>query len=262
MGDKLDREHASNCVKNMINDNSVNVFSDLRKELSKEKIDYLFQLYDIIPFYTVSFCKSENEHLWENYADNHQGVRIAFEENIFNNCINDCNKKIKNGFSSGFDLLNFRDVVYGDGNKYIEDVFKRTEKNYNGENKWYYLLELIIYIVSGTIKSEKYEQEKEYRLLLKNIYSEQYLESAPAVYATYSLLQKERQKPVLESLGLDKLIEKPKEHFALNISDFLSLGVISEIVIGKNATITTDEVEALLKTNDVEGVSVRKCLRP
>lgn len=258
MNDPFDRQHASNCVRRMVYNSQNTCFCDLKNNLSKEKIDFLFELFDKIPFYSVSFCKDDNEYLWENYADNYNGVRITVDEDVFTTCIQNYNEKFKNELSTGFDLLNFREVIYGEGYDYITKVFDDFEKFYNGDNKWYYLLETIIYIVSGTIKCKKYSPEKEYRLLFKNVYSEQYLQHASIFSAAYNYLQKEGNKEILSALGLAKIISTPKEHFALNISEFLSSGFITEIIIGKNSIVTIDDVRDLLEINCIKDVVVKK----
>lgn len=258
MNDPFDRQHASICVKRMIFDDTCDYFSELRKSLSKDKIDYIFRLSDTIPFYSVSFCENDNDYLWKEYAKNYSGVRVRFEKDVFEECVKALNEEYSNEFSMGFNLLSFRKIEYGNGRDYIKGVGDNVLEFCGGDNKWYNWLELLLHIVSGTIKCNRYCPEKEYRLLFKNTYSDQYLKVAPTIYAMFNELQKVGNQEIMKHLGLLELVAKPKEHYSLNFNDFLSAGCITEILIGKNSDKSIADVEKLLSNNRISSIKVSK----
>ncbi len=256
MSDPLDRQHASLCLKRMVFDDNCDFFSELRESLSKDLINNIFAQNDAIPFYSASFCESENEYLWKKYAKEYTGIRICFEKNIFEEYMQ--NIKYDNELTMGFNLLNFREIKYGNGKEYIEKVGEDIKNLYDGDNKWYYWLELLIFIVAGTIKCKIYSEEREYRLLFKNIYSQQYIKSIPALYASFNKFQKYSNKSIMERLGLVNPIKDPKEHYALNFSDFFMANCISEITIGRNSSHDINEIETMLNKNNIKNVKVVK----
>ena len=258
MNDPLDRQHASLCVKQMVYDDSCDYFSELRHTLSKEKINSIFDQSDKIPFYTVSFCEEDNDYLWREYAKDYSGVRICLDKIAFDKCLKNLNEEYTHEFSTDFDLLSFREIKYGNGQDYIKRVGDTFLKYCNGEKKYELWLEMIIHIVSGTIKCNRYHEEKENRLLFKNIYSDQYLECAPAIYAMFNGLQKEGHKEIRTHLGLLNLVAKPKEHYALNFTDFIDADCITEIMIGKNSNTSKDDVVKLLLQNNVKKIKILK----
>lgn len=260
MDDKNDGIYASNCVRKMVDDKNCDYFSELRKVLCKERIENIFEQNNEIPFYSISFCEADNEYLWKNYADNYKGICICLNEEIFGNCVREIKEELSSeeiSSDSEFGLLNFRNVEYGESREYIEAVGNDLKKIY-GEHPNGNWLEMLLYIVSGTIKEEKYNKENEKRLLFKNIYDENFITALPAVKSTFLKLQKCENEGIMKCLGLDKLITDVKEHYSLNIEYFLEKGCISEITIGKNSDHTIEDVKKLLEENDLKAIKVLK----
>ncbi len=256
MEDTSDRSFGSECVKNMLCYSNCEPFVSMRKHLSENEIEEAFSV-DNMPFYTMSFCEADNECLWKNYAGKSTGVRIEFDEIRIKNTLNTI-IKASEGYSVVFQPLNFFDVVYGSGEEKILTTALNVGEYYKNEKTDYKnWLKAIVMIVSGTIKTETYHNEKERRIIFKDRFCSDYLSNTDIFTASFNAQQQFSYNNTLEYLGLNNLKkDTDKKHYEMNFEKFIQNGCITGITIGKNASTSIEDVKDLLMKNGIKNVDV------
>ncbi len=200
-----------------------------------------------VEFYSASFCnRSDNEYLWQNYADSSKGFCIEIDYDVLRKYMNDV--LVKNYdkldeydeiLESDKDILKPREVSYGYPIDTFLDVIRLT-KNIFGSNEhienqnivhesyrnW---LLFTLLILSGIVKGTDFKNEEEIRLLFQNRYSEEYIKE----HMIYSLNKMSLSKG-LEELGLLKEAEQgQKKRFELNLVNNFNSELIPTIIVGE-----------------------------
>ena len=221
----------------------------LREHLTAQDIiDINMQTFEV-DFYSASFCnRSNNDYLWENYADSNKGVCLAFDDSFLrrhmNSVIIDNLEKIDEDdeiTEHDKDLILPRKVEYGYPIDLFIKVIKDTKKMAISEDdcdfsdpltkqhyKDWLLFSLII--LAGVIKGKNFSQEEEIRFLFQNRYSDSYIKHS-GIYA----LEKMRMIKVFELLGIDKEIKDEKNRrMELNLGSAFSSDLIPTIIVGND----------------------------
>ena len=208
-----------------------------------------------IPFYSTSFCERlDNEYLWENYADKHAGVCIAFSKNYLL-------EQIRNVLLHNYvpldldeiagehirDFVPIRSVYYKKAEEFLIDVVHKTrptDKNYTDNSPFAYKhwLERVFSVVAGVIKADEFKPEEEVRLLFQDTYKDEYIVNHP-MYA----FDCARFKDGFSKLGLCELKSGTgKQYYELRLEKFFNSELIPKIVLGKNSS--DENIELLKKT--------------
>ena len=234
----------------------------LREHLTAEDIIAINMQTLQVEFYSASFCdKSDNDYLWENYADSDKGVCLAIDDGFF---LNHMNSIIEENLEqideddetteSSKDLLLPRKVEYGYPIELFIKVIKDTKKMAIGEDdcdfssfrtKQHYKnwLLLALIILAGVVKGNDYSKENEIRLLFQNRYSDEYIAHS-GIYA----LAKMRMIKAFELLGISQEVKDDKKRrMELNLSKAFRSDLIPAITIGMNYDGSVEELKTRIR---------------
>ena len=83
MDDKVDRFYGNLYATIHLLTSNHRHYQDIRENLTTDEILKINEESLCVPFYSASFCKrQDNEYLWENYANNKNGVALGFDEEL------------------------------------------------------------------------------------------------------------------------------------------------------------------------------------
>lgn len=226
----------------------------LREHLTAQDIiDINMQTFQV-DFYSASFCdRSDNDYLWEKYADSNKGVCIGIDDTYLNNFFlatirekfnyleGDEESNVKN------DLLNQRKVLYhypvGDFEKIVKLLRPDDYTLSNNANVYKDWLFFTICILAGIVKAKKFDKEDEIRLLFQNRYSDEYIKHC-GIYA----LEKMRMAKAFELLGIDKeIMGKENRRMELNLTEAFKSDLIQTITIGNDFDGNIEDLKTRIK---------------
>lgn len=266
MDDKVDRFYGNLYATIHLLTSNHRHYQDIRENLTTDEILKINEESLCVPFYSASFCKrQDNEYLWENYANNKNGVALGFDEELLQKNIDetlrhyykdidgdkiDCPEPPK--------VLPLRTVTYSSSDakefmdKVADDIYNRFFTNLVKDKKvdYKFFWKLILCLAGGVIKSADYKKEEEMRLLFQNTYDEKYMADFPI-----TMIQKYEYDEGMNRLGLMTLFtNEPKERFELDLqSQPNSSKVIKQIVLGEDfPKENIGEVQNLAAANDLE----------
>lgn len=266
MDDKVDRFYANLYATVHLLTSKYKHYQDIRKNLTTDEILKINEESLNLPIYSASFCKmSDNEYLWENYADNKKGVALGFNEELLQKNIEETLRHHYKDIDGDKiycpeppKVLPLRTVIYSSSdakkfmNKVADDLYNwlfvnlDTGKTIDYKFWW----KLILCLAGGVIKSEKYKEEKEMRLIFLDIYDEKYMSDYPII-----MIQKYEYEEGMTQLGLMTLLtNEPKERFELDLqSPFNAEKVITKISLGKDfPEEKMEEVKSLAAINKLQ----------
>lgn len=211
----------------------------LREHLSESDILCMNMQSFEVQFYSASFCeRKDNDYLWMNYADNNKGVSIGIDEQVLDNYFLSTIKDKYNYLDQDNyikfvknNLVEKRKVMY---DYPISDFVKITtclrpdsyslENNESVYRNWFFL---ILCVLAGIVKAEKFNEEEELRLLFQNRYSEDYVKDHSMYY-----LFREEYKNILSALGIDIEKQDVKKRMELKLDSSFNSELIPVIIVG------------------------------
>lgn len=236
------------------------LFTTLLFETNNEDVNYLrnnLSIGDILQenfsvlecdTYSASFCKnSNNDYLWDNYADNKKGVAIEVNEQYLN-------EYFKRKFNN--QTISFRPVFYGVNKEQFLNIMNLVSSitiGLDSKKIAAYRLHFALYIASGIFKDDKYKDEEETKLYFKNEYSDNFVQNKPIHKST-----KFENDENLYFLGLaEEKNNGQKRYLDLNLLEVFNSKLIPSIILGEKYDGNIKELRDLLTSLDLKDTKIR-----
>lgn len=231
---------------------------ELRNNLTYDQIMSISSKTLNVPYYSMSFCKHDNDYLWEKYADERRGVALClnlqhFKKEIEKYFIENQEKlddeKEETDFTTFF---NVREITYSNDKNFLKKVtddMLKLCKSYDQTINYELWLHLITVICGGFIKDKCYSEEKEYRILFRNKYTDEL-----KFNNFMTIFDEQRYGKALKKLGLlTPQYYKGKEYVELSLKNIFTSSLVPYIVIGSD--FRAENLTELRKTLDENGLS-------